>query len=165
MLFTQDPEDSNAIRAQTSPKNIPHEQHTDSMTPEKVQKEKQKQKEMKKKEREDLKKQKDQKKQKRDRKDWNTATKQSCKRKLKLDNSEPDDIKPIDSGDSVMDMEFEVENPGKDDAVCLFCESLFSEDIRGELWVQCLVCEMWAHSECAGCKKTSPYNQLSKDST
>ena len=50
-------------------------------------------------------------------------------------------------------MEIGVENPGEDDAVCLFCESLFSEDKRGELWVQCLVCEMWAHNECAGCEK------------
>ncbi|KAF5290139.1 hypothetical protein FQR65_LT11651 [Abscondita terminalis] len=98
-----------------------------------MKKEEQKQKEIKKKEREDLKKQKDQKKQKRDRKDLKIATKRSCKRKLKLDDSEPDDIKYIDSGELVMDMEFGVENPEKDDAVCLFCESLFSDDIRESL--------------------------------
>lgn len=33
---------------------------------------------------------------------------------------------------------------------CIFCNALFSEDIRGEKWIQCLMCEMWAHEECAG---------------
>ncbi|KAJ8973627.1 hypothetical protein NQ317_001969 [Molorchus minor] len=34
-----------------------------------------------------------------------------------------------------------------------FCDGKFFEDIRGELWVQCIMCEMWAHCDCADCEK------------
>lgn len=37
-----------------------------------------------------------------------------------------------------------------DNAKCLYCDSLFSEDIRGEKWIQCPSCQRWAHDECAG---------------
>lgn len=117
-------------------------------------------KEMKKKEKEDLKKKKaSQMNPKKDSKSSKIQKKQSCKRKLRLSDlqsetdSEPDDPKSIDSGESVMETEIGVKNPGDDDAVCLFCNSCFSEDKHGELWVQCLKCEMWAHNECAGCEK------------
>ncbi|KAJ8965159.1 hypothetical protein NQ317_012151, partial [Molorchus minor] len=30
----------------------------------------------------------------------------------------------------------------KDDAICDFCEGKFPEDIRGELWVQCIMCQI-----------------------
>ncbi|CAH1983820.1 unnamed protein product [Acanthoscelides obtectus] len=39
------------------------------------------------------------------------------------------------------------------DAECIFCESKFSEDRKGELWVQCLMCNMWCHVDCAGADK------------
>ncbi|KAJ8960113.1 hypothetical protein NQ317_005751 [Molorchus minor] len=41
----------------------------------------------------------------------------------------------------------------KDDVIYVFCDGKFFEDIRGELWVQCIMCEMWAHCDCADCKK------------
>ncbi|KAJ8975196.1 hypothetical protein NQ317_014918 [Molorchus minor] len=41
----------------------------------------------------------------------------------------------------------------KDDAICVFCNGKFFEDIRGELWVQGIMCEMWAHCDCADCEK------------
>ena len=31
------------------------------------------------------------------------------------------------------------------DATCIFCEVRFSEDRKGELWVQCLMCNLWCH--------------------
>ena len=40
------------------------------------------------------------------------------------------------------------------DADCLFCNGKFSEDARGEVWVKCLSCSMWAHLDCAGAEKT-----------
>lgn len=43
--------------------------------------------------------------------------------------------------------------PDGTDAECLFCESLFSEDHSGEVWVQCVMCNHWAHSLCAGADK------------
>ncbi|CAH1988327.1 unnamed protein product [Acanthoscelides obtectus] len=39
------------------------------------------------------------------------------------------------------------------DAECIFCESRFSEDRKGELWVQCLMYNMWCHVDCAGADK------------
>lgn len=58
----------------------------------------------------------------------------------------------MDSGESDLETDIGVENPGVKDASCLFCDGLYSKDTRGELWVQCLMCEMWAHNECAGCE-------------
>ena len=43
--------------------------------------------------------------------------------------------------------------PASDDASCIFCEQLYSEDTREKERVQCLSCEQWAHSECAGADK------------
>ncbi|KAK9752277.1 hypothetical protein QE152_g4361 [Popillia japonica] len=34
------------------------------------------------------------------------------------------------------------------DAECLFCGSLFSEDKGGEQWRQCRRCQRWAHEDC-----------------
>lgn len=94
-----------------------------------------------------------------DKQKLNVPIKQSFMTKHKLDleftDSEPDDIDSYDSGESLMELEIGVTKPGDDDAVCLFCESLFSEDKPGELWVQCLVCQMWAHNECAGSERDS----------
>ncbi len=52
-----------------------------------------------------------------------------------------------------MDVEVGVSAPEDEDAVCIFCEETFSKDTRGELWVQCMICQMWAHNDCAGCEK------------
>ncbi|KAJ8935948.1 hypothetical protein NQ314_012570 [Rhamnusium bicolor] len=43
--------------------------------------------------------------------------------------------------------------PDDGDVSCLFCDGLFSSDTRGEIWVQCLMCDMWAHNDCAGAEK------------
>ncbi|KAJ4445365.1 hypothetical protein ANN_07170 [Periplaneta americana] len=43
-------------------------------------------------------------------------------------------------------------SPRQADAECSFCGVKFSHDTRGELWVQCQMCEMWYHTECAGCE-------------
>ncbi|KAJ8873306.1 hypothetical protein PR048_026940, partial [Dryococelus australis] len=32
---------------------------------------------------------------------------------------------------------------------CILCASTFCEDVKGEEWVQCMQCEMWAHVECS----------------
>lgn len=43
--------------------------------------------------------------------------------------------------------------PQNTSAECVFCGTKFSEGVRGEIWVQCVQCEMWAHEECAGCDR------------
>lgn len=43
--------------------------------------------------------------------------------------------------------------PDDNDADCLFCDGKFSEDRRGEVWVKCLACSLWAHLDCAGAEK------------
>ncbi|GBO12646.1 hypothetical protein AVEN_156184-1 [Araneus ventricosus] len=34
-------------------------------------------------------------------------------------------------------------------ATCIFCDGKFSEYTRGEVWVKCVMCQMWAHLDCA----------------
>lgn len=41
----------------------------------------------------------------------------------------------------------------KEDVFCIFCDRSFSEDTKGEMWIQCLMCEMWAHIVCSGAEK------------
>ncbi|KAJ8974773.1 hypothetical protein NQ317_002487 [Molorchus minor] len=48
-----------------------------------------------------------------------------------------------------------LENPTQKmhDAICVFCDETFFKDIRSELWVKCIMCEIWAHCDCADCEK------------
>lgn len=65
--------------------------------------------------------------------------------------------KPISNSEDE-DGEFSVhdetdESPDRaqsENAKCFYCDGLFSEDIRGEQWIQCLSCKRWVHEECAG---------------
>jgi hypothetical protein len=43
--------------------------------------------------------------------------------------------------------------PTSDDAKSIFCERFYSQNCKGEEWVQCISCEDWAHTECAGAEK------------
>lgn len=52
--------------------------------------------------------------------------------------------------DSEPDAVIGQEAPDSEDAECMFCNSLFSQDTRGETWIKCLMCGLWAHSDCAG---------------
>lgn len=36
------------------------------------------------------------------------------------------------------------------DATCAYCSGKFSDDVQGEQWVQCTICEDWYHADCAG---------------
>lgn len=42
-------------------------------------------------------------------------------------------------------------------AKCFYCNGLFSEDMRGEQWIQCPSCNRWAHEECAGVDDNTNY--------
>lgn len=41
----------------------------------------------------------------------------------------------------------------QENAACLYCDSLYSQDCNGELWIQCVSCSRWAHEDCAGVEK------------
>ena len=76
-------------------------------------------------------------------------------RRLNLDseesNNEPDSNVP--ESDSDLELPIGMKKPEDEDATCIFCESKFSDDTKGELWVQCVMCSMWAHNECSGAEK------------
>lgn len=62
------------------------------------------------------------------------------------------DVKLDDSDNDLENMPGQLK-PNENDAQCMFCENAFSADHRGELWVQCFMCSMWAHNDCAGAEK------------
>ncbi|KAF5295304.1 hypothetical protein FQA39_LY13169 [Lamprigera yunnana] len=37
----------------------------------------------------------------------------------------------------------------EEDAECLYCNGLFSQDTRGDKWIRCSLCFRWCHEECA----------------
>ncbi|KAJ4447463.1 hypothetical protein ANN_09470 [Periplaneta americana] len=37
-----------------------------------------------------------------------------------------------------------------EDSTCAYCSGKFSDDVRGEEWDQCAICEDWYHADCAG---------------
>lgn len=43
--------------------------------------------------------------------------------------------------------------PDCSDAECIFCQGMFSQDSKGEVWVQCVSCHLWAHNDCAGAER------------
>lgn len=85
----------------------------------------------------------------------NKKSNKTAKKKLAFENESDEDgnCDDFDSGESVLEHVVGVLKPNDEDAVCIFCEGQYSNDSRGERWVQCLACEMWAHDECAGCEK------------
>ncbi|GBM97283.1 hypothetical protein AVEN_128814-1 [Araneus ventricosus] len=47
------------------------------------------------------------------------------------------------------------DKPDSSEATCVFCDGKFCEDTRGEGWVKCVMCQMWAHLDCAGAETAS----------
>ena len=45
----------------------------------------------------------------------------------------------------------------EEDAECLYCANLYSQDTRGELWIRCNMCFRWCHEECTGTDKKDAY--------
>ncbi|GBM97071.1 hypothetical protein AVEN_134360-1 [Araneus ventricosus] len=60
--------------------------------------------------------------------------------------------------DSDVDINLDInvgDKPDSSEATCIFCDGKFSEDTRGEVWVKCVMCQMWAHLDCAGAQTAS----------
>mgnify|MGYP005983864261 CR=1 FL=1 len=49
---------------------------------------------------------------------------------------------------------------GEEDAECIFCCGLFSEDHFGEKWIKCAKCFTWAHLDCDNVDKKNTYRFL-----
>lgn len=77
----------------------------------------------------------------------------------KRTSSDPEDSQGVTSelnivDDDLSDLDIPAgQSTEDDDAVCMFCEGRFSNDTRGEHWIMCFMCSMWAHNECAGAEK------------
>ncbi|CAH1985519.1 unnamed protein product [Acanthoscelides obtectus] len=65
-------------------------------------------------------------------------------------DSDSDATFKSDESEEELPKEDQVKQPTEDDCTCFFCDGKYADDRRGEEWVQCLMCEGWVHSECAG---------------
>lgn len=74
---------------------------------------------------------------------------QNKRRTQKEDSSSESGEEPELESDLDMDEPGQL-RPESEDATCIFCDTKFSEDCKGELWIQCFMCKLWAHGECAG---------------
>lgn len=78
----------------------------------------------------------------------------SFKGKSKTESSSSEDNISISSGSSDLEAALgDIPTPVEEDAECLFCGRKFSEDSKGENWIMCIMCSMWAHVECTGAEK------------
>lgn len=74
--------------------------------------------------------------------------------KLEDSSSDEDEHASISSGTSELEIIPGITpSQNHEDAECIFCSGKFSEDSSGELWIMCLMCNLWAHTECAGAEK------------
>ncbi|CAG9833616.1 unnamed protein product [Diabrotica balteata] len=48
-------------------------------------------------------------------------------------------------------------NIGEEEAECMFCTGLFSEDTSGEQWILCTKCFKWAYTSCTNVDKKDTY--------
>ncbi|GBM53410.1 hypothetical protein AVEN_73439-1 [Araneus ventricosus] len=82
----------------------------------------------------------------------------STKKRYNSSSDSSDYLDPslVDSDDDInLDINLDINDGDKPDsreATCIFCDGKFSEDTRGEVWVKCVMCQMWAHLDCAGAK-------------
>ncbi|KAL4705758.1 hypothetical protein ACJJTC_018357 [Scirpophaga incertulas] len=70
-------------------------------------------------------------------------------RKTVLDSSDDDEMILFDTDSEPEGLEKRTA-PDTEDAECMFCHMLFSNDTQGETWIKCLMCGLWAHNDCAG---------------
>ncbi|GBL86781.1 hypothetical protein AVEN_96021-1 [Araneus ventricosus] len=70
------------------------------------------------------------------------------------DSSDYYDPPLVDSDDINLDIN-DGDKPDSRKATCIFCDGKFSEDTREEEWVKCVMCQMWAHLDCAGAETAS----------
>lgn len=55
-----------------------------------------------------------------------------------------------DSSDDDIPLVYLTSKVPDSDVICIFCEGLFSKSRSREIWIQCVMCECWAHEACTG---------------
>ena len=50
----------------------------------------------------------------------------------------------------------EIDND-EDDPNCPYCDELYSESRPKDMWVRCTTCNIWAHDECEGIRKSDKF--------
>ncbi|KAF5299759.1 hypothetical protein FQA39_LY11429 [Lamprigera yunnana] len=77
-------------------------------------------------------------------------------------------VKSKDMGSNASDNDIEDTDDDVDeneeDAECLYCNGLFSQDTRGDKWIRCSLCFRWCHEECAGSDKKAFVCEICLDS-
>jgi hypothetical protein len=56
---------------------------------------------------------------------------------------------PVPSDSSDISSDFDNVGKGKPTNQHLFCGGKFSQAVKGEEWIQCIMCNLWAHNKCA----------------
>nr|CAD7405942.1 unnamed protein product [Timema poppensis] len=77
------------------------------------------------------------------------AVSMAKRQRISTSSSDKDSIDIPSSVDYPSDFPDEETPPSQDDTACLFCDGLFADDAHGDVWVQCLMCAMWTHKDCA----------------
>ncbi|KAI4455497.1 hypothetical protein MML48_9g00014898 [Holotrichia oblita] len=79
------------------------------------------------------------------------VSKKNVKKQESSDSSEEDEDLVLDD-DSDLDCDI-----GEEEADCMFCSGVFSDDHAGEQWIQCSKCFKWAHCDCANIGRKDTY--------
>lgn len=82
-------------------------------------------------------------------------------------NYNDDDLSSIEDDERLSPHDNSDDSIDDNDAECLFCGSLFSEDKGGEQWRQCRRCQRWAHEDCGAdelfvCKQCEKFESKNK---
>ncbi|XP_050516121.1 uncharacterized protein LOC126890983 [Diabrotica virgifera virgifera] len=57
--------------------------------------------------------------------------------------------KDLKLDDALKDIELFLQHDDEDGA-CIFCNGLYLQSRKSDFWIRCQLCNMWAHTECAG---------------
>lgn len=99
---------------------------------------------------------------KKPKKDIGQKGKQNVTKRLKFNKGTKNKNQPVETDtSSENEEEFSPDDESEpspdrtlqEDAKCIYCSGFFSEDARGEKWIQCVYCKFWAHEDCSGNEK------------
>ena len=62
---------------------------------------------------------------------------------------------------SEIDLMYSTKKSENKDPEYIFCNGKFSEDERGEIWIKCFRCSLWAHLDCMDCTVQVSHLKLS----
>ncbi|KAL1510085.1 hypothetical protein ABEB36_004740 [Hypothenemus hampei] len=87
------------------------------------------------------------------------ATKKTAQKKRKISKDKESSSESSNKSDYSVDDSTD-ESPDRsqnENGKCFYCLGLFSEDVHGEKWIQCVSCRRWAHEECSGIEDVADF--------